>query len=541
MAVLRRDRPRLVAMGVPTLIHTQDADFTLLNCDVLEGLKSLADGSVHCCVTSPPYWGLRDYGAVGQLGLEATPEEYVAGMVAVFREVKRVLRCDGTLFLNIGDSYASSAISMQSVWGDDSGARPREGDVREVLPPNGAAAMERGQSRPRAGESASLASSEQGASERTDHPAQTRNASADHRDARGEVPMLRRDGTSLPDDRSRSERRGERSEATTPSGLQEDSGRGLPERSLSNPLLELQLGEGDARSLPSFGSLKPKDLVGIPWMLAFALRADGWYLRADIIWSKPNPMPESVTDRPTKAHEYVFLLTKSPRYFFDQEAVRERYADGPGLNGGAYSPSGQSPHSNARGPDGRRATRVVGADGSIQHRDGERWPNGGRNIRSVWPIATQPYPEAHFATYPEELVRRCILAGTSERGCCPECGKPWERETETSYDAQGRKTNGPRSIEQRHETAGFGQRLVKSTETLGWLPRCACLLTGDDEANLDPVPCVVLDPFLGSGTTAYVARQHGRHSIGIELNESYCQLAARRMQQQSLFAQEATT
>ena len=130
-------------------------------------------------------------------------------------------------------------------------------------------------------------------------------------------------------------------------------------------------------------------------------------------------MPESVTDRPTKAHEYVFLLSKSPRYYFDADAVREKYQDGPGLNGGAYSPPGQAPHGNARGPDGRRVTLVSGADGSIQHRHGERWPNDGRNVRSVWEIATQPFPEAHFACFPEELPRRCIAAG------CPEwvCGK----------------------------------------------------------------------------------------------------------------------
>jgi DNA modification methylase len=174
--------------------------------------------------------------------------------------------------------------------------------------------------------------------------------------------------------------------------------------------------------------LKPKDLVGIPWRVAFALQADGWYLRSDIIWSKPNPMPESVTDRPTKSHEYVFLLSKQP---------------------------------------GTSSTRNGAASGSIQHRDGERWPNDGRNIRSVWEIATQPYPDAHFATYPEELVRRCILAG------CPHGG-------------------------------------------------------------------TVLDPFMGSGTTALVARKHGRKAVGVELNPEYAAMAARRLGQQSLLAEGAT-
>ena len=326
-----------------------DPDFTLYNGDALEMLRGLPSESVNCVVTSPPYWGLRDYGADGQLGLEATPEEYVAAMVAVFREVRRVLRDDGTLWLNIGDSYTSGGRDYRAA--DTLGGKISKG--REMS-----------------------------------------------------------------------------SRAGTPYGL------------------------------------KPKDLVGIPWRAAFALQADGWYLRSDIIWSKQNPMPESVTDRPTKAHEYVFLLSKQPRYWFDQEAVREKYQDGPGLNGGKYSPPGQSPHGNARGPDGRRLTRVLGADGSIQPRDGERWPNGGRNIRSVWEIATQPYADAHFATYPEELVRRCILAG------CPEGG-------------------------------------------------------------------TVLDPFMGSGTTALVARRLGRNSVGIELNESYCEMAARRLGQQSLLAEGA--
>jgi DNA modification methylase len=253
-----------------------------------------------------------------------------------------------------------------------------------------------------------------------------------------------------------------------------------------------------AQGSTAVSGLKPKDLCGIPWRLAFALQADGWYLRSDIIWSKPNPMPESVTDRPTKAHEYLFLLTKSARYFFDQEAVRERWADDrlgqsypngaplvqatkgnpdrndgghtssarTGLTGGAYSPPGQSPHGNARGPDGRRVTGVHGADGSLQHRDGERWPNGGRNIRSVWEIATEPYPDAHFATFPQALVEPCIKAG------CPVGG-------------------------------------------------------------------TVLDPFLGSGTTALVARRLGRSCVGIELNEDYARLAARRLQQLSLLAEGA--
>jgi len=208
--------------------------------------------------------------------------------------------------------------------------------------------------------------------------------------------------------------------------------------------------------------LKQKDLVGIPWRVAFALQADGWYLRSDVVWSKPNPMPESVTDRPTKAHEYVFLLTKSARYFFDQEAVREPNVSAEQAEHNARYAKVYDAHTervqNGQGIQPGNVNNV-----GIHSRGGA---TVGRNVRSVWEIATQPYPEAHFATYPEELVRRCILAG------CPEGG-------------------------------------------------------------------TVLDPFGGSGTTALVARKHGRRSVLIELSEAYCGLAARRLQQLSLLSEVA--
>ena len=230
---------------------------------------------MRCCVTSPPYWGLRDYGVAGQLGLEKTPEEYVAKMVAVFREVRRVLAEDGTLWLNLGDSYAAN-----------------------------------------------------------------------------------------------------RSYQVTDSK-------------------HIPVGNTTASSVPD--GLKSKDLVGIPWRVAFALQADGWYLRSDIIWAKPNPMPESVTDRPTKSHEYLFLLSKAERYYYDAAAIAE-----PAIN------AGLTIHIN--GNDGMDA----GYDGN-RTRDGFRRGvtiGDTRNARSVWTIATQPYPEAHFATFPEELARRCIVAGS---------------------------------------------------------------------------------------------------------------------------------
>jgi len=258
--------------------------------DAIQVLQTLPEKSVQCCVTSPPYWGLRDYGIHGQLGLESTPEEYVAKMVNVFGEVRRVLRDDGTLWLNLGDSYTANERGKSSTMGSRS----------ETF---------HGQSK-------------------TFHP---------------DKPF--------------------------------------------------KLDHG----------LKPKDLVGIPWRVAFALQADGWYLRSDIIWSKPNPMPESVTDRPTKAHEYVFLLSKSQRYFYDHKASLE-LADlsRVGQKQGRWGNAKKEPRANAMGrdPSGNELAGVDVVGGTH------------RNPRTVWDIATQPYAGAHFATMPAELASRCIKAGS---------------------------------------------------------------------------------------------------------------------------------
>ena len=282
---------------------------------------------VQTCVTSPPYFGLRDYGVDGQIGLEDTPEAYVARLVEVFREVRRVLRDDGTLWLNIGDSYAANrSYQVESTKG---GAKHGPGQA-----------------------------------------------------AGGK-------GSKVPD------------------------------------------------------GLKPKDLIGIPWMLAFALRADGWYLRQDIIWHKPNPMPESVRDRCTKAHEYVFLLSKSERYLFDADAVKEE-SKTPWSSARGFSEKGQSARS--AGIDGHR-------NGAGAHSDELKT---GRNRRSVWTVPTRPYKGAHFATFPPALIEPCILAGS----------RP-----------------------------------------------------GD----------FVLDPFMGSGTTAQVALQRGRRYLGCELNPEYEELQQQRL------------
>lgn len=304
-------------------------DVSILQGNCIERLMEMPEGSVHCCVTSPPYWGLRDYGCDGQLGLESTPEAYIANMVDVFREVRRVLRDDGTLWLNLGDSYASGGMSNPSAKSTLGGGKDR--------------------------------------------------GAADYSIAR-----------------------------TIPDGL------------------------------------KPKDLVGIPWRTALALQADGWWLRQDIIWHKPNPMPESVRDRCTKAHEYIFLLTKCQTYYYDNEAVKE--------------PATTSPHApgNKCGTDGGHNRKDFGTDDMLR----VLGTDGKRNRRSVWTVPTKPYKGAHFATFPPALITPCILAG------CPEGG-------------------------------------------------------------------TVLDPFLGSGTTASVALSLGRSAIGIELNPEYIALAKARLDKQA--------
>lgn len=348
------------------------ASYEILHGDVREMLDTIEPGSVQTVVTSPPYWGLRDYGVDGQIGLEETPEAYVEKLVAVFAGVRRVLRDDGTLWLNLGDSYAG-------YWGDKTAKRER------------------------------------------------RRSSADTNGWTNGFNMNARPDFHAAFDTSR---------------------------------------------------IKAKDLVGIPWMVAFALRADGWYLRSDIIWAKPNPMPESVTDRPTRSHEYVFLLTKSPRYYYDAKAIAEPAStamlkeveqgyEGSGIKD--YEAAGvQNPSSvktriieNARrrlGAKGASMPEDVRASASARFGRGAGWRNDPttrpltRNKRSVWTVPPQPFKGAHFATFPEKLVEPCILAGS----------RP-----------------------------------------------------GD----------TVLDPFCGSGRTGIVALKHGRDFLGIELNPDYVLLA----------------
>ena len=369
----------------------------------------IPDNSVDCVVTSPPYWGLRDYGTGdAQIGLEKSMEGYCSTMVQVFREVWRVLKPTGTVWLNLGDSYAGS-------------------------------------------------------------------------------------------------------------------GRG-PSR--WNPAQEMQSDQTPPKGL------KPKDLCGIPWRVAFALQADGWYLRSDIIWSKPNPMPESVSDRPTKAHEYVFLLTKSPKYYYDADAIREPNTwiesrpSGMQRNAEQYRNKvyGKQSTKYTDSTYGGGGTSFSGHSGHYKS-DGSLIDNPlGRNKRSVWEITTQPYPEAHFATYPESLVSPCILAGTSEKGVCAECGNPWVRESiVTNVPERETRDNRIGVIPGRdHASRMNSKAMVKvDREFTGWKPTCDC----DAEA----VPATVLDPFIGSGTTAAVAQKLGRRGVGADISGDYLKLASKRI------------
>jgi DNA modification methylase len=378
-----------------------DARTAIIHGDVRAALHTLPCNSVDCIVTSPPYWGLRDYGLPpvvwdgdpscehhwsgsnqstcsacgawrGQLGLEPTYELYVSHMVNVCREMRRVLKPQGTMWINLGDCYNAATNALR--------------------------------------------------------------VSSKHR-----------------------------------VGYWEAAG-----------------SMGDRRVKAD--GLKPKDLVGIPWRVALALQADGWYLRSDVVWAKPNPVPEGVRDRPVRAHEYLFLFAKQARYFYDADAGREISAD-------AIDKRTRSAEPAAR---------------------------GGHAHHSVWSVPTQRYHKAHFATFPERLVEPCILAGTSAAGCCPVCGTAWRRRVCLNYLNPGnRSTNGPRSEARRHESPGYKQRLVRVVGDEVWEPECNC--------GHGRMPATVLDPFAGSGTTLAVARRLGRRAIGIELSTDYIALAKDRV------------
>jgi len=479
--------------------------------DVRAVLATLPDETAHCVATSPPYWGLRAYDTVpqvwggdrtcghrwgpelrtpwangmpgpngraknprasrchprmtgpfcsrcgawrGELGREPSVDLYVEHLVDIFRQVRRVLRRDGVVWLNMGDSYTSGGRSSR-----DPGKSRMNGGGRVA-------------------------------------------------------------------------------------GLTECGARP------ATPV-----------------DLKPKDLIGVPWRVAFALQADGWWLRQDVVWAKPNPMPESVRDRPTRSHEYVFLLSKSRRYFYDDHAVREPAKYGYRTNPRALPRSGRTARSSALWRNA--GTSDIPVERGHDQGGASFDPSTGRNRRSVWTIATQPCPDAHFATFPQALPSICIRAGSSAGGCCPECGAPWKRtvgRTSELRDADRRQAR--RAVElfneagltQRHRDAivaagvsdagkarvtqrgtgrndGDVQRLADEAKaalggyyrefllggesTFGWRPTCS--------HTADPVPCTVLDPFAGTGTALAAAKVLGRQGIGVELNPTYVEMLSRRV------------
>lgn len=433
---------------------------------VLDRLRELPDESVHCVVTSPPYYGLRSYGTEpqvwggdptcehvwhesersfeqgnkrkpsddgiagrnragdkavpvriiasegfchcgawrGDLGLEPTPSLYLKHMVEVFREVRRVLRKDGTCWVNMGDSYHNLRTHKE-------GGQPPQSFYKD----------------------------KQGQPKRHGQP-----------EVRG------------------------------------------------------------ANRMASIAGLKEKDLMGMPWRLAFALQDDGWWLRSEITWCKRAPMPESVTDRPTSATEKIFVLAKSQKYFWDAIAVQE---------------DAESDHPSGNGY--KRESRLTYTDKNGPRGNDQQWDGVGfkRNMRNFWLLGPEPFPEAHFATFVTEIPRRAILAGTSAKGVCPACGAPWVRQTKSSFHQTqcGTKGSHQKGLDQSN---GWSEtpRGINQTETIGWRASCGC-----DVFPL--VPGTVLDPFGGSGTTGLVADRLGRNAILIELNPEYAAMAERRLRE----------
>jgi hypothetical protein len=274
----------------------------------------------------------------------------------------------------------------------------------------------------------------------------------------------------------------------------------------------------------TYPGLKPKDLCGIPWRLVLALQADGWYWRSCIVWHKKSCMPESVTDRPTNSWEPIFLLAKSQRYFYDAEAVKE--VGGGTWNDGGYR-NGKSVYLENKSHDNSATEQgVAGWKPQVDNR---------RNQRNVWTLGPEPYSEAHFATFPTEIPRRAILAGTSARGCCPKCFAPWERVVEKErHEVSKRATE--RHAANANTTPQGGYRGEVETRTVGWEPGCRCagfiadfaMANGHGIKGHNPIPCTVLDPFGGSGTTGAVAIELGRHAILCELNPDYLPLIQKR-------------
>ena len=392
--------------------------------DVLAKLKEIPDESVQCCVTSPPYYNLRSYlsedhpDKANEIGAEKTPEEYVAKLVEVFREVKRVLRSDGVCFINIGDSFAVSG----------KGGSPTESKHRK--------------------------------------------------------------------------------QATNIGSLIKST----------KPPQEL------------FG----KEIIGVPWMLAFALRADGWRIREEIVWQKPNCMTESVKDRPTRSHEYIFMLFKNHDYYYDWIAIAEPVAQSSmaRINQVNFDNQTGGPKDYINGVNPSRSARKTLENFAKSN-------SGIKNARSVWTMNVKPLKEAHTATFPVELPKRCISATTSEAGCCPHCRKSWERViirgepdedwkkacgADSTGAYSGSATKDYKSVKAQDPSATKARILegMRPYITTGWKPTCGC-------PPHEPTPSIVLDPFSGAGTTLLACKELGRDGVGIELNADYVTLSEKRI------------
>jgi DNA modification methylase len=263
-------------------------------------------------------------------------------------------------------------------------------------------------------------------------------------------------------------------------------------------------------------TMRDKDLCLIPWRVAMALQEDGWWVRSVICWHKKSCMPESVNDRPTNSWEPIFLLAKSAKYFYDAEAVKEKAEES---SIGRQRRGTSDGHKFVNGAPGQTTHSIA----EPRHRDPEREISTTRNQRNVWSLGPEPYAEAHFATFPTEIPRRAILAGTSAKGCCPECLSPWVRVVEnvgqTNYGGLRKRADAPGA--EVSKTSVFRTGNITQSHAIGWQPGCKC--------GLDPTPCTVLDPFNGSGTSGYVAVTHGRNYIGIDLNPEYIELAHKRI------------
>ncbi len=372
----------MIPADLAPLIHQGDA---------LELARKMPSESVQVIVTSPPYWRMRDYGVEGQWGLEDTVEEYIDRLVSLFRELRRVLRKDGTGWVNIGDTYVGSD----------------RGNTRDL------------------------------------------------------------------------------------------------------PSMNLMGNSHAVAAPPIVGHLKRKDLALVPFRLAIGLQDDGWWVREAIIWAKPNGIPEPARGRPVHAHEYILLLARSERYFYDGFAVRQ--------------PVAEETHSRPRPPD---RPLIPEAWKAASNRAYDVPADGMSNLRSVWTIAMEPFGGDHFAPFPSEIPRRAILAGSSARGACAKCGAPWERKVGATGGAIGkswhvetdRYSKGAIAWDEEvHKSMSDG---TYSLRDLGFTPGCAC--------GAGTVPCVVLDPFSGSGTTLQVARELGRRSVGFELNPAYHKISESR-------------